>query len=81
MADGWHNFEGDDEVLTLMDVTVGDEIEIWLTWNDFPRTSENYDLVLTKSKVDGTVDIVEKSGDLSAKLAPLLNISFMKLQK
>lgn len=75
-ADGWHNFEGDDEVLTLMDVTVGDEIEIWLTWNDFPRTSENYDLVLTKSKADGTVDIVEKSETFQRNSPPVEHIVY-----
>ena len=75
-ADGWHNFEGDDEVLDLMDVTVGDEIEIWLTWNDFPRTSENYDLVLTKSKVDGTVDIVEKSETFQQNSSPVEHIVY-----
>ncbi len=75
-ADGWHNFEGDDEVLDLMDVTVGDKIEIWLTWNDFPRTSENYDLVLTKSKVDGTVDIVEKSETFQQNSPPVEHIVY-----
>ena len=76
VADGWHNFEGDDEVLTLMDITVGDEIEIWLTWNDFPRTSENYDLVLTKSKADGTVDIVEKSETFQRNSPPVEHIVY-----
>ena len=75
-ADGWHNFEGDDEVLDLIDVTVGDEIEIWLTWNDFPRTSENYDLVLTKSKADGTVDIVEKSETFQRNSSPVEHIVY-----
>ena len=75
-ADGWHNFEGDDEVLDLIDVTVGDEIEIWLTWNDFPRTSENYDLVLTKSKADGTVDIVEKSETFQRNSPPVEHIVY-----
>ena len=75
-ADGWHNFEGDDEVLTLMDVTVGDEIEIWLTWNDFPRTSQNYDLVLTKSKADGTVDIIEKSDTFQRNSRPVEHIVY-----
>ena len=75
-ADGWHNFEGDDEVLTLMDVTVGDEIEIWLTWNDFPRTSQNYDFVLSKVKADGSVDIVEKSETFQLNSPPVEHIVY-----
>ena len=75
-ADGWHNFEGDDEVLTLMDVTVGDEIEIWLTWNDFPRTSQNYDLFLSKIKADGSVDIVEKSDTFQRNSPPAEHIVY-----
>ena len=75
-ADGWHNFEGDDEVLTLMDVTVGDKIEIWLTWNDFSRTSQNYDLVLSKVKADGTVDIVERSETFQLNSPPVEHIVY-----
>ncbi len=75
-ADGWHNFDGDDEVLTLMNVTVEDTIEIWLTWNDFPRTSENYDLVLSKIKADGSVDIVEKSDTFQLNSPPVEHIVY-----
>ncbi len=75
-TDGWHNFDGDDEVLTLMNVTVEDTIEIWLTWNDFPRTSENYDLVLSKVKADGSVDIVEKSETFQRNSSPVEHIVY-----
>ena len=75
-ADGWHNFKENDEVLTLTDVTVGDEIEIWLTWNDFPRTSQNYDLVLSKVKADGSVDLVEKSVTFQLNSRPVEHIVY-----
>ena len=75
-ADGWHNFEGDDEVLTLIDVTVGDEIEIWLTWNDFPRTSQNYDLFLSKIKADGSVDLVDESDTFQRNSRPVEHIVY-----
>ena len=75
-ADGWHNFKEDDEVHTLTDVTVGDEIEILLTWNDFPRTSQNYDLVLSKVKADGSVDIVEKSDTFQLNVLPFEHIVY-----
>ena len=43
--DGWHNFSGDDEVIAF-EAERGDEIRIFLTWNDWPNSRENYDLYL-----------------------------------
>ena len=43
--DGWHNFSGDDEVIAF-ETEKGDEIRIFLTWNDWPSSRENYDLYL-----------------------------------
>ncbi len=53
-SDGWQNFSNEDEVLAF-DAEEGDEIEIYLTWNDWPTSRENYDLYL---------DFVNSSGDL-----------------
>ena len=44
-ADGWHNFDGDDEVISF-EAEKGDEISILLTWNDWPITEQDYDLYL-----------------------------------
>ena len=46
--DHFHNFDGDDEVLNLKDVRVGDKVEATLMWNDWPYTSQDYDLLLVK---------------------------------
>ena len=53
-SDGWQNFSNEDEVLAF-DAAEGEEIEIFLTWNDWPTSRENYDLYL---------DFVNSSGDL-----------------
>jgi hypothetical protein len=47
-ADGWHNIDAADihEVILLEETAVGDTIEVWLTWNDWPRSSQDYDLYL-----------------------------------
>ena len=41
----WHNFSGGDEVLGF-EAEKGDEIRVFLTWNDWPSSHENYDLYL-----------------------------------
>ena len=43
--DGWHNFSDEDEVIAF-EAERGDEISIFLTWNDWPNSRENYDLYL-----------------------------------
>ena len=43
--DGWHNFSNEDEVIAF-EAEKEDEIRIFLTWNDWPSSRENYDLYL-----------------------------------
>ena len=52
--DGWQNFSGEDEVLAF-EAEAGEEIRVFLTWNDWPDTRQNYDLYL---------DFVDSSGNL-----------------
>ena len=52
--DGWQNFSGEDEVIAF-EAERGDEIRIFLTWNDWPISEQDYDLYL---------DFVNSSGDL-----------------
>ncbi len=44
-SDGWHNFVGQDELLTF-EAEKGTEIAVYLTWNDWPETRDDYDLYL-----------------------------------
>ena len=59
-SDGWHNFKGEDEMLAF-EAEKGDEIRVFLTWNDWPSSRENYDLYLFSSS-DG-LERVAKSTD------------------
>ena len=62
-ANGWHNFEGDDEIIPL-DAEEGDEIDVILVWNDWPTSSQNYDLYLYKKDASGNFEEVAKSTDI-----------------
>ncbi|MFQ6118179.1 MAG: CARDB domain-containing protein, partial [Candidatus Bipolaricaulia bacterium] len=43
--DGWCEFSGNDEDLDLQ-VRGGDPIQLYLTWNDWPASAQDYDLYL-----------------------------------
>ena len=64
----YHNFDGDDEIVKLKNrqtgnlfLQAGDEVEALLTWNEWPLTSHDYDLVLVKIGTDGSTEIVERA--------------------
>ena len=66
-SNGYHNFGGDDEIVKLKNrqtgnlfLQAGDEVEALLTWNEWPLTSHDYDLVLVKIEADGSTEIVER---------------------
>ncbi|MGD8982102.1 MAG: S8 family serine peptidase, partial [Desulfobacterales bacterium] len=51
-SDGWHNVSGSSETIDLNNgntISSGDTIEVYLTWNAWPSTSQDYDLFLYKS--------------------------------
>ena len=68
-ADGWHNYTEDFELLNF-EAEEGDEISLTLTWNDWPTTSENYDLYLYRYPTDQTKDVerVAESTDVQGIL-------------
>lgn len=45
-GDGWHNFARWDEILDIGHLSKGEKIEITLSWDDWPQSSNDYDLVL-----------------------------------
>ena len=47
-GDGFHDF-GDFSIVPLENVDAGDDISVYLLWDDFPFTSEDYDLLLYRS--------------------------------
>ena len=60
-GNGFHNFEKDSEIVNLKNIRVGHEVEAWLTWNEWPQTSQDYDLLLYKFDTNGRTERVAKS--------------------
>ena len=60
--DGWHNFRNEDEVIGF-EAEKGDEISIFLTWDDWPNSRENYDLYLDFVNSSGDLETVAESTD------------------
>ena len=61
-SDRWHNFEDEDETLTF-EAEKGTEISIYLTWNDWPETSDDYDLFLYFTNSSGNLEQVAATED------------------
>lgn len=75
-GDGWHNFDGDDEIATLVgrsgrrNLQEDDEVKAWLIWNEWPLTSNDYDLVLVRVVSSDSVEIVERADTRQHELPP-----------
>ena len=69
--DGFHNFDGGNETVGLKNVRVGDEVTAVLTWNEWPKTSHDYDLLLVKIGADGTAEIIERADTKQSYSDPL----------
>ena len=61
-SDDWHNFSQEDEVLAF-EAEEGDEIRVFLTWNDWPDSRQNYDLYLYFVNSSGNLEPVAESTD------------------
>lgn len=46
--DGWHNVSGSDETINIT-ANAGDTINVYLTWDAWPTTNQDYDLYLLNS--------------------------------
>ena len=67
-SDGWQNFSNEDEVIAF-EAEKGDEIRIFLTWNDWPTSSEDYDLYLDFVNSAGDLERVAESIELQTGLS------------
>ena len=67
-SDGYHNFRGTDETLAF-EAEKGTEISVYLTWNDWPETRDDYNLYLHFSNPsDGLeLDPVAKSTNIQSR--------------
>ena len=61
-SDNWHNFGREDEVLAF-EAEKGEEIRVFLTWNDWPDSRQNYDLYLDFVNSSGNLEFVAESTD------------------
>ena len=77
-SDGWHNFSSniEDEVMGLKQVKIGDTIEIVLTWNDWPRSFQDYDLFLYRTDSNRELHRVAASETRQLGNAPSEHIEF-----
>ena len=65
-SDRNHNFKGQDETIGFQ-AEKGTEISIYLTWNDWPKTRDNYDLHLYSSNSSGKLNrVVARSTDVQS---------------
>ena len=60
--DGWHNFSDEDEVLSF-EAEAGKKVIIYLIWNDWPSSQQNYDLYLFSTNSSGDLEQVSASTD------------------
>ena len=67
-SDNWHNFSEEDEVIAF-EAEEGDEIRIFLTWNDWPTSDQDYDLYLDFVNASGNLEPVESSLDYQGGLS------------
>jgi hypothetical protein len=73
-SDDWHEFDSDGVELLYMDVEAGDEINIWLTWNDWPSSYSDYDLYLYYESPTGDLERIAWSLDVQAGTEPAEHI-------
>ena len=82
-GDGYHNFAGENEIVNLenrqtgnMFLQKGEEVEAWLTWNEWPLTSHDYDLLLVKIEADGSTEIVERADTKQLQSPPVEHLVY-----
>ena len=61
-SDSWHNFSEEDEVIAF-EAEEGEEIRVFLTWNDWPSSQQDYDLYLDFTNSSGRLEPVASSLD------------------
>ena len=68
-SDGFHNF-GQTNLIPLKRVNAGETLTLYLTWNDWPTTIQDYDLILYKQESDGW-HVVESADDFQFFTPPV----------
>ncbi len=74
--DGFHNFEGENEIVNLKNVRTGDKVKAVLTWNEWPLTSHDYDLLLIRIGTDESSEIVARADTKQRQSPPIEFLAF-----
>jgi len=72
-SNGWHNVSGGNETISIS-VNAGDTIEVYLTWDAWPTTSQDYDLYLYNSSDPRTP--VASSKTTQSDTLPIEEVSY-----
>jgi len=72
-TDGWHNVSLSDETINIS-ANTGDTIEVYLTWDAWPTTSQDYDLYLYNSSDPRTP--VASSKTTQSDTLPIEEVSY-----
>ncbi|MDE2888034.1 MAG: choice-of-anchor D domain-containing protein [Gemmatimonadota bacterium] len=75
-ANQYHNFEGENEIVNLKNVQVGEKVRAVLTWNEWPLTSHDYDLLLVRIGTGENVEIVERADTKQLQSPPIEFLEF-----
>ena len=82
-SDGYHNFDGENEIVNLKNrqtgntfLQRGEEVEAWLTWNEWPLTSHDYDLLFVKIESDGSTEIVARADTKQLQSPPVEHLVY-----
>ena len=72
----YHNFEGGNEIINLKNVRVGEKVRAVLTWNEWPLTSHDYDLLLVRIGTGENAEIVERADTKQLQSPPIEFLEF-----
>ena len=79
--DNRHNFAAGDDAVNFV-VEIGDIIRVTLTWDDWPITTEDYDLYLYSQDASGNIKEVSKSTDVQGNGgAPVEFLEYFAVQE
>ncbi len=73
--DNRHNFAAGDDAVNFA-AKIGDAIRVTLTWDDWPTTTQDYDLYLYHQDAFGNIKEVDKSTDVQGNGAPVEFIEY-----
>ena len=75
-GDGWHNVSGSDETINIITASAGQTIEVYLTWDAWPTTGQDYDLYLLDSSLDPLNPVAVSNTLQSGSQEPTEKISY-----